>query len=249
MAEEHGVIVVEELVEPFDAPAARHQGRGADSRLAKQDDAFHHVRYRVEQGCRAQAALREADDEHVGEDGLAGADEADEAHDLIEAQAVGDGCAAAAGPLEEPLVLDPSEHGGVVGLPGLLPDFVRGRDELVEGDIDGRAPALAGDIVNLARLGRHGIGYGHPTDRSGYRGIAGRLGLACVGIPSFGSRDHVFMGEFDIAEEAVYIDRHAVDPGKGVLAQGHSAVGDIEEPVPLIFRALVEAQQSPPGRG
>lgn len=178
-----------------------------------------------------------------------GADEADEAHDLIEAQAVSDGCAAAAGPLEEPLVLDPSEHGGVVGLPGLLPDFVRGRDELVEGDIDGRAPALAGDIVNLARLGRHGIGYGHPTDRSGYRGIAGRLGLACVGIPSFGSRDHVFMGEFDIAEEAVYIDRHAVDPGKGVLAQGHSAVGDIEEPVLLIFRALVEAQQSPPGRG
>ena len=237
------------MEEPFDAPAARHQGRGADSRLAKQDDAFHHVRYRVEQGYRAQAALREADDEHVGEDGLAGADEADEAHDLIEAQAVGDGCAAAACPLEEPLVLDPSEHGGVVGLPGLLPDFVRGRDELVEGDIDGRAPALAGDIVNLARLGRHGIGYGHPTDRSGYRGIAGRLGLACVGIPSFGSRDHVFMGEFDIAEEAVYIDRHAVDPGKGVLAQGHSAVGDIEEPVPLIFRALVEAQQSPPGRG
>ena len=57
------------------------------------------------------------------------------------------------------------------------------------------------------------------------------------------------MGEFDIAEEAVNIDRHAVDPGKGVLAQGHSAVGDIEEPVPLIFRALVEAQQSPPGRG
>lgn len=168
---------------------------------------------------------------------------------VFEAQAVGDGCAAAACPLEEPLVLDPSEHGGVVGLPGLLPDFVRGRDELVEGDIDGRAPALAGDIVNLARLGRHGIGYGHPTDRSGYRGIAGRLGLACVGIPSFGSRDHVFMGEFDIAEEAVYIDRHAVDPGKGVLAQGHSAVGDIEEPVPLIFRALVEAQQSPPGRG
>ena len=48
-------------------------GRGADSRLAKQDDAFHHVRYRVEQGYRAQAALREADDEHVGEDGLAGA--------------------------------------------------------------------------------------------------------------------------------------------------------------------------------
>ncbi len=105
MTEEHGVIVVEELVEPFDAPAARHQGRGADARLAKQDDAFHHVRYRVEQGYRAQAALREADDEHVGEDGLAGADEADEAHDLIEAQAVGDGCAAAAGPLEEPLAL------------------------------------------------------------------------------------------------------------------------------------------------
>ena len=38
----------------------------------KWDDAFHHVRYRVEQGYRAQAALREADDEHVGEDGLAG---------------------------------------------------------------------------------------------------------------------------------------------------------------------------------